>query len=300
MESNLNRKKWSEEEIMILKEKYPEIGVKCSLFIGRNEISVKSKAKKLKLKYNNRDSWTEDEIGKLSDAWSYYDMNKLLNTFPGRTYNKIMGKARQLGLKSKTNRARRGCLDFLDTLTPTSSYWWGFIMADGHISSNDLILSIHNCDIKHLEKLSNHLKTKIHINKKNMVTIRTGNKKFCEKWLNILNIKDIPKTYSGIDYNIFKPYFTEFIIGFIDGDGHIRYDKKHKSCTIELHSSWYGMMVYFSEYLENKYSIKSKVIYTKNGKYVRFYTQNKDNMLKLKSLVSNLPFLERKWDKIIL
>jgi hypothetical protein len=300
MESNLSRKNWSEEEIKILKEKYPEMGSKCSLFIGRNEISVKSKAKKLKLKYDNRDAWTDDEVSKLKDAWSHYDMDKLLITFPGRTYSKIMGKARQLSLKSETNRARRGCLDYLDTLTPKSVYWWGFIMADGHINRNDFVLSIHKDDISHLEKLSILLKTKIHHTKTNMVSIRTGNRKFCEKWLNILNIKDIPKTYSGINYDIFEPYFTEFIIGFIDGDGHIRYNNKHKSCTIELHSSWYGVMIYFSEYLEKKYSIKSNVVYTKGGKYVRFYTQNKDNLKKLKSLVSGLPYLGRKWDKIIL
>lgn len=296
----MKRSFWSEDEIRILKDNYPIMGTECSsLFIGRSKSSIKTKAIKLGIKFNYRDSWTEDEVEKLKVAWVNYDMEMLLKTFPGRTYSKIMGKARGLKVKSETNRARKGSLDFLDILTPESSYWWGFIMSDGHINHNDLIISIHPMDVNHLGVLAKHLKTTVHhSSKKNLVTVRVGDKKFCTKWLDILNIGQIPKTYSGIDFKVFKEYFTQFIIGFIDGDGHIRFDNKNKMCTVEIHKSWSTMLEEFSTHLKENHNIDSHVKRTKNDKYVRLTIQNKRNMILLKSLVDNLPVLSRKWDKI--
>lgn len=296
----VKRKVWSNEEIKILKEKYPEMGTECSsLFIGRSKSSVKTKAIKLKLKFDGRDSWTDDEVEKLKVAWVTYDMETLLKTFPGRTYSKIMGKARGLKIKSETNRARKGSLDFLDTLTRESAYWWGFIMSDGHINTNDLVVGIHSMDFDHLNVLAKHLKTEVHhSSKKNLVVIRVGDKKFCSKWLNLLKIGDIPKTYSGIDFQVFEEYFTEFIIGFIDGDGHIRFNNKHKCCTVEIHKNWLFMLEAFSTHLKINHNIDSNVKSTKNDKYVRLTIQNKENMISLKSLCDNLPVLGRKWDKI--
>lgn len=296
----IERKFWSEEEIKILKEKYPEMGTECSsLFIGRSKSSVKTKAIKLKLKFDGRDSWTDEEVEKLKVAWATYDMDTLLKTFPNRTYSKIMGKARGLKIKSKTNRARKGSLDFLDTLTRESAYWWGFIMSDGHINTNDLIVGIHIMDFGHLDILAKHLKTTVHHSlKRNLVTIRVGDKKFCSKWLNLLKIDGIPKTYSGINFEIFQEFFTEFIIGFIDGDGHIRFNNKHKCCTVEIHKNWLPMLEKISKHLKDNHNIDSNVKATKNCKYVRLTIQNKRNMFLLKSLCDNLPVLCRKWDKI--
>lgn len=108
----------------------------------------------------------------------------------------------------------------------------------------------------------------------------------------------IGRSKSSIDYKVFEEYFKDFIIGFIDGDGHIRFDNKSKVCTVEIHKSWFNMLISFSNYLKNKCNITSHVKYTKNGKYVRLTIQNKKNMMLLNELRGDLPVLERKWSKI--
>ena len=91
---DMNRSKWSDDELEILKEKYPEIGTECSsLFIGKSKSAIRAKAIRLNIKFNGRDAWTDEEVNKLEVAWGSYDMDKLLESFPGRTYKKIMAKA---------------------------------------------------------------------------------------------------------------------------------------------------------------------------------------------------------------
>ena len=83
-------------------------------------------------------------------------MKDLLNAFPNRDYTSLVNMASRLNLHSEVNRHRLGDLSFLDldNLTKKSAYWWGYIMADGHLSkTNMLMLSCTTKDQSHLEKL---------------------------------------------------------------------------------------------------------------------------------------------------
>lgn len=83
-------------------------------------------------------------------------MKDLLDVFPNRDYISLVNMASRLNLHSEVNRHRLGDLSFLnlDNLTKESAYWWGYIMADGHLSKTDmLILSCTVKDQSHLKKL---------------------------------------------------------------------------------------------------------------------------------------------------
>lgn len=156
--------------------------------------------------------WTEHETDSLKYHWCNSSMLELLAAFPNRNYTSLMLKAQQLGVKSIINRHRKGSLKFLDELTKDSCYWWGFIIADGHLTSKgELVINLSVKDVIHLRKLAKQLNCKISIRKYlNSYTkcmaecciLRIQDKEFGKKWLKILKIVS-PKTYNPPDLSVF-------------------------------------------------------------------------------------------------
>ena len=146
---NMGKRTWTDEEKQILYENFPEGGIyKCiELLPGKTRKQIKAKIDALHIKSNHYDRWTPEENVKLKEAWETYSMEDLLKAFPGRTYQKIELHAHWLGYHAKVDRSRKCDLSFLDlnALTKESLYWWGFIMADGHLSkTNTLIITLKN------------------------------------------------------------------------------------------------------------------------------------------------------------
>lgn len=257
--------------------------------------------------------WTNEEIELLKVHWPKATMEELISVFPNRKYNSIMQKAGQLKVKSETNRARRGSFEFLDNLNKNSAYWWGFIMADGHISKRgELAISISSKDKDHLLKLANHLNTKIitRLSKNSynngfheMSNLVLGDKVFGKKWLSILEIND-KKTYYPPNLNIFlnKELFIYFFIGLVDGDGCIWLNGNKKNpwpnLRIELHINWFDTLQLISNKLKEFYDIECKVKVTKkNTSKLEINTKKDLNILK--EFSNNcLDKLERKWFKL--
>lgn len=171
-------------------------------YLSRNQI--KSKLDSLKIRSNRYKSWTDEEIKLLCKVWETASSNDLKELFPDRNLESLQNKAYILGLKCKVNRQNKNNLEILDleSLTPNTAYWWGYIMADGHISKQSIMCSSKDKD--HLMKLSNLLNAKIHC--RNCVNSYTGktseiynfstdNKNLISKWRNILNIENSAKTY---------------------------------------------------------------------------------------------------------
>lgn len=255
------------------------------------------------MKFKTQIKWTPEEITLLRNKWqTALSKQELRESFPNRTHSSLMNKARELDIRSNHKRKRKGSLEFLDTLSIESCYWWGFIMADGHITNKgELIISIHKSDESHLKILSKKLNTGIHYqpSKPNLCRVSIQDCNFGNKWLKLLEI-DGPKTYFPPNLNVFftKENLLPFLIGFIDGDGCIWESKKWLNLRIEIHGNWISKLEKISELLNQFYEIKSKTGKNKRG-YAQLTINTKENLIKLRDYVKTIPyFLNRKWDKL--
>lgn len=242
--------------------------------------------------------WTEEEREKLKIHWKSSTMKELLLQFPNRTYQSLMKEASKIGIKSEAERKRKGSLEFLNQLNPKSCYWWGFIIADGHIShKGELAITLSSLDKEHLLKLSNILGCNIS-ERRNFVYLRIGDKSFGEKWLNILSI-NAPKTYFPPDLSIFytKENLLPFVIGLVDGDGCIWESKDWLNLRIELHGNWLNTLQIISNKLKEFYDIDCKIKTSKRG-YSQLNINTKKDLKILKDYISNVDYLERKWNKL--
>ncbi len=185
-------------------------------------------------------------------------------------------------------------------------YWYGFIMSDGHITNGgELVLKLHQKDIKHLVKINKLINVKIH--RKEELT-QYGLSKHCflrckdskygkllKEKLNIDNNKTInPPNLDFIDN---KEKFIGFFAGFIDGDGCVCYRKNKKyMIRIQCHSNWIDNLIFFKDKLKEYINIESRAYLDKKGYSTFAVTKNcdieniKDIFLKYK-----LPIMERKW-----
>ena len=126
-----------------------------------------------------------------------------------------------------------------------------------------------------------------------------GDKDFSERWKKQLGMNnECTKTYCPPCLDIFKDSMMPLFIGLIDGDGNIRYSNGHYNCSVELYNSWFSTLEIFQKELLI-YGIKSSVKYTKKGKYCRLTISGKVNLIKLLPHIEELPYLQRKWNKIL-
>ena len=299
----MGKRTWTDEEKQILYDNFPEGGIyKCiELLPGKTRKQIKAKIDALHIKSNHYDRWTAEENAKLKEAWETYSMEDLLNAFPGRTYQKIELHAHQLGYHAKTNRSRKCNLSFLDlnSLTTESLYWWGFIMADGHLSkANALIITLKNVDKEHLEKIAKHLSVEIKGDSKGFVKIQGNDKLRIESWKKTLCMEETAKTYFPPNLSVFERDFVYFFIGFVDGDGCLWLSKNYPQLKIELHSSWKKNLDFFAEVLRRDYGIESvRTEISKKGTSVLRIGKRED-IINLSRYAKNVECLERKWEKI--
>jgi len=89
---------WSEEEIAILKEKYPTQGSDIpELRKTRTAMSIMHKARFLKLSNPKSDIWSEEEIAILKEKYPIYG-TKIPELHKTRPYYSIINKANKLGI----------------------------------------------------------------------------------------------------------------------------------------------------------------------------------------------------------
>lgn len=307
------RGKWSKQDEEVLKTFYAKDGSKkCQEELKgyRSIEAIKAKASGLCLTSEYYNKWNTEEDDQLKDFWVTGSMEDLLKTFPKRTYTSLMLRAQSLGIKSTLKRKRKGDLSFLNSSSKNANYWWGFIIADGHLAENGaLIVSISSKDKDHLLKLSILLKCKIitresppnkfNSNFYSYITLRVGDIRFAEKWRRLLHINKA-KTYYPPDLSFFftKEKLLPFFIGLVDGDGCIWLtNKTWPNIRIELHKNWKLTLEKIAKYLFLFYGIEAKVKTTKRDtskieintkKCVSFLFENKHGT----------DFMERKWNKL--
>lgn len=307
--------KWSVEEVEILNKHY-EIngGSYCKELIKDRSIkAIRKKAKELGLSIN--ESWSEKQLELLKYHWQYSNMKTLLEIFPNRTYNSLMLQAKRIGVKSLIKRKRKGSLKFLDELNCENSYyWWGFIMADGHLSAEgDLVISLSIKDLNHLQELADIIGCSIKINQSitsysvsKFCTLRIKDLTFGKKWYDLLSMVS-QKTYNppNLKYFYKKEYLIYFLIGLIDGDGSIwrsRVTKTSKgsiALRLEMHSSWEETLKDLSSKIKEFYDIDFNVKINSKG-FVKMEISSKDHLIKLYEYTKNknIKPLERKWEHV--
>ena len=251
--------------------------------------------------------WTEDKKKFLIENYPYGDKKKMCIDL-GCTYKALKTMARILGVKSLADKNHYKLKKLIDD-NVYNNYWWGYILADGHINErNQLSLLIKGSDSQHLEKLSNYLGVNLKCRK---IKTQYANDIYCNftcqdaKYGEILKKKlgiSKNKTYNCISFDWIntKEKFLSVFAGFYDGDGGFQTSKKGTPIVmkIECHYNWIKFLEFCSIKLKEYYSIDSVTyITTRGSSAIRIYKCKNIEFLYSECKKYELPLLERKWKK---
>ena len=215
------------------------------------------------------------------------------------SWNYIQRMSHYFGIKREFNDSPRKLIKLLDLTDNTTCYWIGFLLADGHISKNNIIeVNLNKKDKEYFEQIEKHLNIKLtpsYVDKLNAIRYNLCDKQTILKIKKIFNwktnkTKDIPKIPKLNENQIFS-----LIIGFIDGDGSI--SKNGNNLKIACDSSWKNILEYFYKILTNeekKFNLTSN-----NCAQIRISKINILKEIKNKAKLLNLPIMKRKWNRII-
>jgi hypothetical protein len=219
--------------------------------------------------------WSDYEVQILKEKcstgnYSYSMIGKLLD----RDYISCQNKAKQLKINNPFKSAKKYTtnLDFWNP-NPISAYWAGFSAADASINKHSLNcynyrLEIANSDISHLEQFKKDaqyngpIKTCVRRDKflhSRLVVSEPKWIKDLEKYYNI-----VPnKTLRLAPPNLNNEYLNFcYLIGYIDGDGTIFFDKNKNTLTIRIVSGSQDIIEWCHKLLflkfENSYLRKKK------------------------------------------
>lgn len=288
---------------------------KTTYFIYKYNKRRKERFLNLNLNLKRNMLWTEEEIKFLTEN---YNSISLYEDLPNRTILGINDKLKKLKLKRTPIKNNKFSLKFLMDDNNINYYLYGFLMADGYLTDKIFRLRLAEKDLNHLEKISKYfINVKIKKETNNIKTFKDKDKTYlcsdtykmeicdyfyAKKLKEKLNIT-IKKTYNPpcLDYLNTPEKFLSFFVGFIDGDGSFtkRSKKDRYKMSMTNHISWMGNYKFFSDKLIEYYDIKCSIYIDKRGYSCLEITQS-GNVIKLKTemLKLNIPFMERKWDKI--
>jgi len=227
-------KRWTEEEVGMLRKLYPKIKVKSLVryFPWRNKATIAAKA--LSLNLQSAKLWQPEEDGILKLYFEKEKNKNLLHFLPKRSWLAIMARGERLGLRRERHGPRRGVNEsYFKNWTTNMAYVLGFILADGCIIrgsyegySDSLKFGVQMSDVDVLEKIRKELESKHIISKiKNAAHLCISSQKLVDD-LKRLGI-DYKKSLNERWPNVPPKYFRDFIRGIIDGDGSIHFNKRN-------------------------------------------------------------------------
>lgn len=215
------------------------------------------------------------------------------------SWNYIQRMSHYFGIKREFNDSPRKLIKLLDLTDNTTCYWIGFLLADGHISKQNIInVNLNLKDKEYFEQIEKHLNIKLtpyYVDKLNAIRYSLYDKQTILELKKIFNwktnkTKDVP----NIPYLDNNQIFS-LIIGFVDGDGTI--SKNGNSLVIACDKSWKDILEYFYKILTNEE--KEFDLRSNNCAQIRITKIKVLEEIKNKALLLNLPIMKRKWNRII-
>lgn len=186
--------------------------------------------------------------------------------------------SRDLGFIHKKHTVNE---DYFKMASPEMFYILGYISADGNISWNlkkgyySLTITASKKDKEHLEKVRNLLnssKPLLYSQSTKSYRLIVNSKQIC---LDLMKFGILPKKSLTILFpDLPDKYLKDYIRGYVDGDGSLRYCNRPRSPYFEL-SICSGSMDFIKS-LENKIfqklKIKSKISKNKNNCFILRYS----------------------------
>jgi len=315
---------WTKVEIDLLTKVYPDTKNSeiWGLFPGRSVPAIKGKVGVLKL-YKNKNYhgrwWHDNEIEFLKVNYPYGNKKDICEKLKTKSWDAIKIMAEKLDIKRKLIVQREADPYRLLEESNEAYYWAGFLMADGCINhkTSRLLITLAKKDKKHLEKFSKFVKgPKVKRVVPNYIYKGIFKKKLSYK-IDFQNKEIIPKFSIKFDFKPNKTenppnsfefktnHFLSFFIGYIDGDGHISKPsvspRKQSRIVFQVHRNWLNTLKNFETKL---YSIMNLSLEPKSKLNKKNYASLSIGkfeivkFLKEKALELNIPFLNRKWDRI--
>ena len=303
-------KRWSKEEIDILKENYHKLKIRdINLLLPiRNEDTIWAKAKSLGLR--SWKTWSDEEIELLKNNYLNNLNINLKQLFPNRSISGIAHKGYRAKLGQKDVFRYKANEDFFSIPNPINSYLAGFIAADGNIlirkDTGEHVLRIDQKDKSVLilfKKLLN-FQGNVRINKRkshicHILTI--SSRKICDDLKNNFNI--VPNKSLILKQPRLNNYLSLcYIIGLVDGDGCITFRNKNKPNSIILQVTGTKEIC---DFVKNTLKVGSIHHSSKTGKntytYACSFKNAREIIYKLRAIkeLENIRFA-RKWNKIFL
>lgn len=263
--------------------------------------------------------WTEEEFDIIRLNYQTKDINWITELIPAHTKMSIAKQVQKLSLSKP--QPRKCTLQPLVEFTPQAYYWIGFFLADAHFSDRAITITFSSKDISHIEKLKQFLNADNamwQVGESDCYRIKFGDTSVVKNLKERFNIH-ANKTKNPCNIsNIEDDLFFALIVGYIDGDGCITKSNKSNSHTLavvgdESCLDTFKLMFNFIHSFTNVEATNQipylKSVFTslpqdkENKRHFTnstWYITNKTVLRRMKQTILklNLPYMERKWDKL--
>lgn len=245
--------------------------------------------------------WTKKENNLLRKVYPLGNKESICKALPNRSWEgiKIHAAILKIGMLHNPHVATQ--LGRLLEETHESYYWMGFIAADGCFSGKRgrLTVSLGKNDSSHLKKFSEYIGAAFNI-RKTTCSVSAQDKYYSLKIMDKFDLRE-RKTYNPPKtIGWMKPELAlSFLIGFIDGDGHIK-NKARTAISIKIHSSWLNILNEIANLISKSFSWITPNAKINNRGYALINICEFELIKKLKKhcLINKLPYMKRKWNKI--
>lgn len=265
---------------------------------------------------HKKNSWSKKEDRLLARTYSMNNAFDTAKKIKNRTPCAVEERIKKLKLKHSKDFVfepnSTGDLRPLLRETNEAYYWIGFLSADGNFGRKGcLTLLVSEKDSKHIKRFASLIKAK----EKNCT--RPNNRKYvyvaCS---HKINSNKIMKKFGFGHRKTYKPpfcvvsdkdnLFLSYMTGYLDGDGYIiwktGYKKSQYVIGVGCRKEWKNWLIKNFKRIAKILGICVHVgFYTKKNKYIIVTVASKNFMRLLKKQIKilKIPYLKRKWDKII-
>lgn len=263
--------------------------------------------------------FSEHDINIIKSLFSTHSAKAIGNILQ-RSPASVNQKAFKLGIKKPKGHQRKNKIEILLDGSLQSTYWIGFLLADGHFHKrgNTLRLDVSVTDQHILEEFKSYVNSTANIgitkspNKQNTCHLTCVNSDVVPILTNIFQINST-KTYTPPDfsqYNLTDEQWIALFIGLIDGDGYIQLVNNPNpqysriKIKIELYHTWKANLQFIKEKVYNYFNMSHRLTNVSinpnlnNTVYTTIACTNVIDGLYNFITMNNLFHMTRKWNKI--